>query len=76
MKKNIRYGVVNEVERKEYEKEWHLSRGYFFISRDKKKAIKICRNMKNSDFIVEMIYDEEFSNLKEEIYRSPDEKVN
>lgn len=70
-KGNVRYGVVNDVNRNDYEKEWQLPYGYSHLTYDKQEAIAHCRDLKNSDFIVEEIYDTAFgTNFKNEIYRS------
>lgn len=68
---NIRYGVVNTVKRSGYEKEFHVPYGYHFISYRKFEAISNCKNMNDSDYIVERIFDTfDVQNKKEEIFRS------
>lgn len=70
-KGNVRYGVVNDVDRSEFEKEWHLPYGYSYLTYDKQDAIAQCRDLKDSDFIVEEIYNTAGgTNFKTEIYRS------
>ena len=68
---NVRYGVVNIKERIEYEKKFHAPMGYTLTTWDEQKAISFCRKKKNSDWIVEKIYDtRERINNRQEIYRS------
>lgn len=69
--RNVRYGVVNVKKRIAYEKEHQVSFGYEHIGKSMDKAIRICRKKKNSNYIVEKIYDTNIAkNNKMEIYRS------
>lgn len=52
---NVRYGVVNEKERIDYEKQWQVQKGYQFISYDPEKATDICRK-KGNGWVVEKIF--------------------
>ncbi len=68
---NVRYGVVNTEMREKYEKEYHVSYGYDFISYRKFEAISSCKKFNDSNYIVERIYDTlDTKNKKEEIFRS------
>jgi hypothetical protein len=53
---NVRYAVVNETDRINYEKQWQLPKGYEFISYDPEKAISICRGKKGNGWVVEKIF--------------------
>lgn len=50
-----RYGVVNPINRYEYETKWQLPFSYDFISFNEKEAIRYCR--KNYGTVVEKITD-------------------
>lgn len=68
---NVRYGVVNVKKRAEFEKKHHVPFSYLFITQDKGKAILACKKKKNSNFIVEKIFDTvKIKNKREEIFRS------
>jgi len=76
-KGNVRYGVVDVVGRKEFEKEWQLPYGYSHVTYNEQDAINYCRKLNNANFIVEEIYDTVLAtNLKEEIYRSGKDEKN
>lgn len=69
--KNVRYGVVNEAKRTKYEKKHQKPFRYEYIVDNIKKAIMLCRKKKNSNYIVEKIYDiDTVKNFKEKIYQS------
>lgn len=69
--KNVRYGVVNDKLRTEYEKKFCKSFNYDYIGMNLKKAISICRSKNNINYIVEKIYDtDKANNFKEKIYQS------
>ena len=71
MKKNIRYGVVNSVEREKYEKEYQIAYGYELMTYNKNEAIFYAKGLNNPDYIVEEIYNtSETNNNKEEIFQS------
>jgi len=53
-KTNVRYGVVNEQDRIDYEKQWQVQKGYQFISYDPEKATDYCRKQ-GKGWIVEEI---------------------
>jgi hypothetical protein len=66
-----RFGVVNELTRAEYEKEWQIPMGYEFVSFDKEKAITMCKEFKGHGYIVERITTSAYSqNDKEIVYRT------
>ena len=68
--RNVRYGVVNVVERERYEKQWHVPFGYNYISYDEADAVKVCRRKKGPNWIVEKIFHtNEEINRKAEIFR-------
>lgn len=68
--RNVRYGVVNVVERAKYEKEWQVPFGYNYISYDETDAISVCRKKKGSNWVVEKIYNtNDDINRKTEIFR-------
>ena len=52
---NVRYGVVNEEIRADYEKQWQLQKGYDFITYDLEKATEVCKKM-GKNWSVEKIY--------------------
>jgi len=52
---NVRYAVVNEKDRIDYEKQWQLAKGYEFISYDSEKATNVCRT-KGNGWVVEKIF--------------------
>lgn len=70
-KKNVRFGVVNEKERIEFEKKWQVQADYNFISYDKEEAVSFCRK-KGNGYVVEMIYNvpNKVVNFKTIIFRS------
>jgi len=70
-KKNVRFGVVNEKGRIEFEKKWQVQCGYDFISYDKEEATAFCRK-KGNGWIVEMIYNvpNKVVNFKTTVFRS------
>lgn len=72
---NIRFGVVNEKERTAYEKLFQIPYGYELTTFDEQDAINFAKKQKNSDVIVERIYDTSAAaNNKQEIFRSGDFK--
>jgi len=67
---NIRYGVVNVVERARYEKIFHINLGYALITFNEGEAIAFCKKKRNPNVIVEKIYDNYRAvNNKIEIFR-------
>lgn len=69
--RNVRYGVVNVVDRAKFEKIWQVPFGYTYMSFDKGEAIDICRKKKNNNWVVEKIFHtNDDTNRKVEIYRS------
>ncbi len=67
---NVRYGVVNAVERLKYEKLYQVPFGYAFTTFDKDEAITFCKKGKNTNMIVEKIFDSyDATNNKEEVFR-------
>lgn len=72
---NVRYGVVNVVEREKYEKKFQISYGYEYTTWNDLSAISYCRRKNNSNFIVEKIFNtKKTTNKKQEVYRSADLK--
>lgn len=68
---NVRYGVVNVMKREKYEKKNQTPFSYLFVTQDKGKAIRACAKRKDTNFIVERIFDtEKIKNNREEIFRS------
>jgi hypothetical protein len=68
---NIRFGVVNIVDRNRYEKTYHLPFGYLLTTFKENEAILHAKKMNNNNVIVEKIFDNQIAvNNKEEIYRS------
>ena len=67
---NVRYGVINEKDRVDYEKQWQVQKGYEFISYDPEKATEICRK-KGKGFVVEKIFNipDKTVNFKTIIFR-------
>jgi hypothetical protein len=71
MESNVRYGVVNVVDRTNFEKKFHINCAYELITYDKMEAVKYARALNNSDYIVERIFNTKTANnFREEIYRS------
>jgi hypothetical protein len=71
MESNVRYGVVNVLDRENYEKKFHINFAYDLVTYDKIEAIKHCRAKSNSNWIVERIFNTKtVNNFREEIYRS------
>lgn len=52
---NVRYGVINELDRMAFEKKWQIQAGYDYMTFDQEDAIKHCRK-KGNGWIVEKIY--------------------
>lgn len=52
---NVRYGVIDEKKRADYEKQWQVQMGYNFITYDFEKAVEICRKKNSRNWIVEKI---------------------
>lgn len=68
---NIRFGVVNDKIRTDYEKRTKKPFSYELITPKKQKAIIYCQKKNNSNYIVERIFNTpKVSNKREEIYRS------
>ena len=67
MESNLRYGVVNLEVRERYEKDFQLSYGYDFITRNKREAIEYCKSLKMNEYVVEKIYDDFKSNNNKEV---------
>lgn len=69
-KVNVRFAVVNEKDRIDYEKQWHIQKGYEFISYDREKATDYCRN-KGKGWIVEEIFNipNSITNYKRTIFK-------
>lgn len=69
--RNVRYGVVNVVDRANYEKQWQVPFSYNYISYNEAAAIAVCRKKKNRNWIVEKIYNtNDDINRKNEVFRS------
>ena len=49
--RNVRYGVVNVVDRANYEKQWQVPFGYDFITYNELDAISVCRKKKNRNCV-------------------------
>jgi hypothetical protein len=67
---NVRYGVVNVVERAKYEKLFQIPFGYALTTFDEREAIIFCKKQKNPNMIVEKIFDTlDATNNKVEVFR-------
>lgn len=68
---NIRFGVVNIVDRERYEKKFQVPFGYDLMTYNKVEAMNHAKNKKDDNIVVERIFDTTTAiNNKEEVYRS------
>jgi len=68
---NIRFGVVNVVDRGKYEKKFQVPFGYDLLTYNKIEAMNHAKKKKDVNIVVERIFDTISAvNNKEEVYRS------
>ena len=67
---NVRFGVVNVIERAKYEKLYQVPFGYVFTTFNEDDAVKFCKKRNNTNMIVEKIFDTQTAtNNKVEVFR-------
>lgn len=81
METNVRYGVINDVNRIAYEKKWQVPAGYDYITYDQTEAIVFCRKKGSSavsGWVVEKIFNlpNKVVNFKTIIFKGGDYSVN
>lgn len=75
METNVRYGVVNDLDRIAFEKKWQIPAGYDHITYDQTEATVMCRK-KGKGWVVEKIFNmpNKVVNFKTVIFRGGDYK--